>query len=149
METEPPILPAGEVTLYHLDGGWGSSVAMADSLIHFRGVHILSSNLLIADLAASLRRSLSYHSTYEGEPMRCFIPRHGLHFYDPEGAVDALVCLECHLIYFFIGDQELHYALSGTAVSVLTTLFRSAEPASRGLDPAQVLHEASFSTPTT
>ena len=141
------------MTLHHLTGEWRFSEQMMGqttrTLPRFRDVPLLSSILLTVDLAASLRRSLSYHQTYEGEPMRCFIPRHGLRFGDAESGADALICLECYLAYFWIGDRELHYALSETAVSVLTTLFRSAEPASRGLDPAQVLHEASFPTPGT
>jgi hypothetical protein len=151
METEPPILPAGQITLHHLTGQWGWSERFMSprtiALPRFREVPILSTLSLTDDLAASLLRTLSYHRTYDGEPMRCFFPRHGLHFGDAESGADALICLECYLAYFWIGDQELHFALSETAASVLTTLFRSAEPASRGLDPAQVLHEASFPTP--
>ncbi|MDB6140872.1 MAG: hypothetical protein JWO94_3944 [Verrucomicrobiaceae bacterium] len=152
METEPPLLPEGEVTLHHLTGEWqfperfmGQSTRL---LPRFRDVPLLSSIVLTPDLAASLRRSLGYHQTYEGEPMRCFTPRHGLRFGNA-GEGDALICLECHLAYFWIDDKELHYALSETAVSGLTTLFRSAEPASGGLDPVQVLHEASFHKPAT
>ena len=151
METEPPILPAGEVTLHHLTGEWGFSERMmaqsTKSLPRFRDVPLLSTIVVTANLAASLRRSLSYPQTYEGDPMCCFIPRQGLRVGDAENGADALICLECYRAYFWIGDRELHYALSETAVSVLTTLFRSAEPASRGLDPAQVLHESSFPTP--
>ena len=139
--------------MHHLTGEWGFSEQMmaqsTRSLPTFRDVPLLSTIVLTADLAASLRRTLSYRQTYEGEPMRCFIPRHGLHFGDAGSGADALICLECYLAYFWIGDRELHYALSETAVSVLTTLFRSAEPAARGLDPAQVLHEASFPAPAT
>lgn len=153
METEPPVLPDGDVTLHHLTGEWRLSEQTMGrstrSLPRFRDVPLLSSVVLTTDLAASLRRSLGYHQTYDGEPMRCFIPRHGLCFGNAESGADALICLECHLAYFWIGDRELHYALSGSAVSVLTTLFRSAEPASSGLDPAQILHQASFQTPAT
>jgi hypothetical protein len=149
METQPPNIPDGKVTLHHLTGEWGFSDAMlgrnSKKLSTFREVPLLSSIVLTPDVAASLRKTLGSHRTYEGEPMRCFIPRHGLQF--DGGEVDALICLECYLAYFWVDGREMHYALSETAVSVLTTIFRSAEPAARGLDPAQILHEASFEPP--
>lgn len=126
------MLSAGEVTLYHLTGEWGFSERMlapsTRSLPRFRDVPLLSSIVLDVDLASSLRTLLSCHETYEGEPMRCFIPRHGLRFGHAGSGANALICLECRLAYFWIGERELHYALSESAVSDLTTLFRSAGP---------------------
>jgi hypothetical protein len=151
METEPPILPAGEVTLYHLTGEWGLDERFMSprtvTLPRFHEVPVLSSVLLTDDLAASLRRTLGRRETYQGEPDRCFIPRHGLRF-GSESDADALICLECHLAFFRLNNKEVSYALSPVAVNVLTTLFRSAEPASRGLNPAQILHQASFHSPS-
>ena len=148
LETTPPVLPKSDVTLYHLTGALGpSKVNLVDSdgeFRSFRTVPIISKVQLTAELGNSLRATFGRPRTYEGEPMRCFIPRHGLHF-EGESTVEALVCLECHLIYFWIEEEEVHYALSPEAVDVLNTLFRSVEPASRGLNPTEVLDAAADS----
>jgi hypothetical protein len=149
VETEPPILPPGPVTLHHLTGEYyGEKLSSPNTigLPRFRDVPILSTHVLPDDLAHSLRRTLSSHHTYQGEPARCFIPRHGLQF-GGEGGVEALICLECHLAYFWLNGDSVGYALSETAGRLLSTHFRSAEPVSRGLDPVQTLHEASFAQP--
>lgn len=132
--------------LYHLTGELrATKINLLDSNGEpraFRGVPIKSKFTLTSELSSSLRRTLGRPRAFQGEPARCFIPRHGLRF-ESDTTVDALICLECHLAYFYRDEQEIRYALSPGVLPVLLTLFNSAEPASRGLSQAEILDAAS------
>jgi hypothetical protein len=108
---EPPRLSLDEVEVFTLDGAYdfASPVSKEGTL---RSAGILSRTKLAPKPALTVFQLLSNPKMYGGEPMRCFIPRHGLRFSGKEAEAEILICLECFWIYFFYGAERVVASLS-------------------------------------
>jgi hypothetical protein len=147
----PPVLPDGPVTLYNLTGEWGMSEQFSSprtrDLPRFCETPVLTSCELEERFAAHLRTTLSVSEHFEGDPMRCFIPRHGLGFGTAANRLDMLICLECHSLYFW-KDSERHFRpLSTHALGQLAMVFSAARIDLIGLTGPQILERFTTSLP--
>ncbi len=121
-------VPAGPVTAYFLTGQWlpkdcRPSPKPSDEPC-FRDSPILQMFAAPPSQAADYREIIADVESYGGEPMRCFMPRHGLSFADNDGlSTDVLVCFECRSLYFFQGEERELFALTERTMQRLGVLF--------------------------
>ena len=126
---EPPKLSLDEVVAFTLDGSYDFASPVSKEGT-FRSAGVLSSMKLASESARRALQLLSNPKMYGGEPMRCFIPRHGLRFVGKESEAEILICLECYWIYFFYGSQRVTASLSEGGRRSLKSLFSDVtEPA--------------------
>lgn len=97
-------------------------------LSRFRCTPILASDELTAERRGEITSLLSAHSNFGGEPMRCFIPRHGVSFANGPDQVDVLLCFECFLAYSFRGEEKDWHTLSEIGVQRMKAFFDELEP---------------------
>jgi len=90
----------------------------------FRDSPILQTVAVPSSVAADCREIIADVASYGGEPMRCFLPRHGLSFAGRDGlSVDVLICFQCHSLYFFQGEQRQLFALTERTMQRLGVIF--------------------------
>ena len=133
----PLYVPTGPVTAYFLtgewfpkdrrpvpEGGWNAGDAPC-----FRDSPIVRTVGMPSTLASDCREIIADAASYGGEPMRCFMPRHGLSFAAIDApSVDVLICFECHSLYYFEGEQRKRFALTERTMQRLGVIFSCLGP---------------------
>ena len=122
---EPPDLPFEHVEWFKLSGHYNGGIPPAD-VSTLRGADILAQAILKKNIAMKALALLHNPKSYGGEPMRCFIPRHGFRFSSSSAQVDILICFECYWIYFFHGPKKVIASLNDGSRSALEHVFDEA-----------------------
>lgn len=118
-------LPSDQVEAFLLNGRY-DHVGQLSNETTFRGAGIMSRTVL---KPWGVKRALALlldPKNYGGEPMRCFMPRHGFRFTSPSTQVDVLICFECHWIYVFHDSKRQSPALRQACHQDLKFVFEQA-----------------------
>jgi len=127
--TEQPDLSLDCVEAFLLDGAYDFK-SPTSSLHSLRSAGIRSTKQLLAQAGRHAFLLLSNPKTYGGEPMRCFIPRHGFRFSGAAKSCEILICFECLWIYFYYESRCVTASLGEAGARALKKVFNEAfEPA--------------------
>src|SRR5262245_37713306 len=107
-----PQLPRGGAEALRLDGTYSEAQPPPDSLDHWRGTRIRNRAPVSQASLDSVLAILAARATYGGDPLRCFMPRHGLRFFSEKMATDVVICFECKWIWFFQDRDRVTITLS-------------------------------------
>jgi len=115
-------LPFETVEVYSLNGHYDGTASPTDTHT-FRGAAILRQATLRKDAAMKSLALLHNPKGYGGEPMRCFMPRHGYRFSSANAHADILICFECNWIYFYYGSKRVVASLNEGSCRALKQIF--------------------------
>jgi hypothetical protein len=124
-------LPAGELLAHRLDGSFDFCECSSQPGF-LRSSRILDSKQLSDEQGTRIRTLLVSKGSYGGEGARCFIPGFGFTIGSGADAMEILICLQCHWIYFFRGETQMVEALSDRGRRLLTEVYAELFP---GNDP--------------
>jgi hypothetical protein len=119
-------LPNEKLQFYHLTGEYQWPTEHLSASVDFdlfRETPIISESHLDPKVAEKIHGILDSESSYGGEPMRCFIPRHGISFSSESETVDYLICLECHIIHSWRDGVESSLFITKETVDSLGQIF--------------------------
>ena len=119
-------LDQANATFYRLTGEYQWSAELLGDRARwssFRETPIVSELILDCEGKSDALNILSNSDSFGGEPMRCFIPRHGLRLSTGSQNVDLLICLECYIIKSWVDDKEDSHIISVNTALKLNEIF--------------------------